>query len=272
MRQLMGLDADAAEYWGLAGMPFGVRPDTAGGPAPVQHAEAMARMEYLAARGVGSGVVCGARGTGKSWLLASARKAIERQTQGAACLIDAAGLHETSLIWEISAQLGLGLSPTAAPLLIWNTTADVLRGRRDVGEPLVLLLDHVDQMHESGVRTVARLLRNPELSSGIVLIWATTAPLSGVVLSELWPLTDLRIELNALDRAETSAFVVRSLDAAGATQPVFDERALDSVHSVTGGELRRIERLGRFALLAAMADGQSTISQELIEAAAAETV
>jgi general secretion pathway protein A len=155
-------------------------------------------------------------------------------------------------------------------MAVWQTTCDALSGLREIGEPLVLLVDHVEQMHESGVRAMTRLLRNPDLSAGAVVVWSATAPLIGMVRSELWPLADLRIDLNALDLHDTTAFVEHSLRQAGASQPVFDAGALEAVHSRTGGEFRRVDRLCRFSLLAAIADGESTVSRDLVEAVALE--
>lgn len=269
MRQAVGLDSDAAAYWGLAGMPFDAPPVAGAGLPSPQHAEALARIEYLAARGHGCGAVTGPRGSGKSQLLATAGTMLQRM-QRTVCSIDAAGLDETRLLWELAAALGLGLSPAATPLTAWQTACDALRGGRDVGEPLVLLVDHAEQAHESCIRAVSRLLRNPGLSSGIVVIWSATAPLHGLIRSELWPLADLRIELDSLHARDTAAYVRQSLRRAGASRTVFDEDALVSVHARTGGELRRIERLCRFTLLAAMAEEQPTVSRDVVESAAVE--
>jgi general secretion pathway protein A len=269
MGQALGLDSDAAAYWGLAGMPFNADPRVAVTLPSSQHAEALARVEYLAARGHGCGAVAGPRGSGKSWLLATAAAALQR-VQRTVCAVDAAGLDELRLLSDIAAGLGLGLPPATTPLTAWQATCDALRGYREIGEPLVLLIDHVEQMHESGVRAVARLLRNPDLSSGIVVIWSATAPLTGVIWSELWPLAELRIGLNALKAGDTTDYIQLSLRQAGGSRTIFDADALESVYSRTGGELRRVNRLCQFSLLAAMADEQPAVSRDLVEAAAVE--
>jgi type II secretory pathway predicted ATPase ExeA len=269
MLEAIGLDADAAAYWGLARMPFNAAPPVAVTLPSSQHAEALARIEYLAARGRGCGAVTGPRGCGKSSLLAHARKSTQRMQRNA-CSIDAAGLDEARVLWELAAGLGLGPSPAVTSWGAWQTACDALLGCRETGDHVVLLVDHVEQMPESGIGVLLRLLRNPELSSAIVLIWAATAPLIGIVRSDLWPLADLRIELDTLSADETETHVQQSLGHSGASRTVFDEAALESVHARTSGELRRIDRLCRFALLAAMADDQTTVSRNLVEAAAVE--
>jgi general secretion pathway protein A len=271
MRQAVGLDADAAAYWGLAGVPFEADPRAAAILPSTQHAEALARIEYLAERGHGSGAVTGPRGCGKSQLLSYACATVARM-QRTVCHIDAAALDESRLHWELAAGLGLRQSPAESPLAVWQLTCDALHGCREVGEPLVLFVDHVEQMAESGVRALTRLLRDPELSSGIVLVWAATAPLIGIARSELLPLTDLGIELDSLNAIDTAALVRQSLNHAGASRAIFDDDAAEAVHARSGGELRRIGRLCRFALLAAMADEQPAVSRDLVEAAAAVIV
>jgi type II secretory pathway predicted ATPase ExeA len=108
MRQPVGLDVDSAAYWGMSGVPFDVPslPPTQR-PSP-QHEEALARIEYLAARGHGCGAVAGPRGSGKSWLLATAAAALQR-AQRTVCAVDAAGLDEQRLVSDLAAGLGLGL-------------------------------------------------------------------------------------------------------------------------------------------------------------------
>lgn len=261
-------DTDAAAWWGAARMPFDAAQPRRWPETP-RHAEALARLEYLARRGNGCGAIVGPPGCGKSWLLHAGQTLLQR-LPATVCRVNPAGADESTLLRDTAAQLGLGLPATIGPLALWQALGDLLDGLRNVGEPVVLLLDDLDRAPGQTVRTVSRWLRDPALAAGMVVVWAARTPLADTMADELGPLVDLRIELAPLSAEETLEYVDQSLRRAGVSSAVMERDALRHVHERTGGELRRVDRLCRFALLAAMAEERETVSADVVEALASE--
>lgn len=264
----MRRDADAAAWWGAARMPFDAAQPRRWPDTP-RHAEALARLEYLVRRESGCGAVVGPGGAGKSWLLQSGR-AMLCGTRASVCCVNAAGMEEWRLLRDLAGQLGLGLPATIDPPALCQALADLLDGLRSVGEPVTVLLDDLDRAPEQTVRAVARWLRDPALASGMLVVWAARTPLADTLAEELGPLVDLRIDLAPLSAEETLEYVDQSLRRAGIPASIMERDALRHIHDRTGGDLRRVDRLCRFALLAAMAEERKTVSADVVEALASE--
>ena len=90
--------------------------------------------------------------------------------------------------------------------------------------------------------------------------------LTGAMLDRL----ELTCVLQPLGESETAAYVRHRLQAAGATTAVFADAALATVHQLSGGLPRRINRLCDFALLVGYADNLSEITATQVEAVAEE--
>ena len=80
------------------------------------------------------------------------------------------------------------------------------------------------------------------------------------------------LALPALTSDEAAAYVLHRLAAAGATREVFAADALEAVHPLTAGVVRRINRLCDLALLVGFANGQLAIDGETLRAIHGELV
>jgi type II secretory pathway predicted ATPase ExeA len=78
--------------------------------------------------------------------------------------------------------------------------------------------------------------------------------------------------LRPLSEAETAGYVEHRLRVAGATRSIVDPDALGTVHALTHGIARRINRLCDLALLIGFAEEQTTLNAEHFEAVCRELV
>ncbi|MFN7868491.1 MAG: ExeA family protein, partial [Planctomyces sp.] len=76
--------------------------------------------------------------------------------------------------------------------------------------------------------------------------------------------------LHGFTAVETADYVQQCLRQAGADRPLFTDQALASLHDVSGGIPRRINRIGDMALLVGFAEQRSVIGEEQIESLATE--
>ncbi|HEY2250842.1 MAG TPA: hypothetical protein VGH74_07260, partial [Planctomycetaceae bacterium] len=177
--------------------------------------------------------------------------------------------HEA--LWEIVAELGVPAGPDDAAPRLWRKLHDHILANRYARMPLVLLLDHLDRAQAECVAVVERL---QHLScggeTGLTLILGVRDERAATLASVLREISDLRIELVPLDRAETQHYIETLLIRAGATQPLFDSSAVDRLFEETHGVPRHLNRLCDLALLAGMADQAEQIDDSIVTAAAEE--
>ncbi|MGC4006834.1 MAG: hypothetical protein QM811_28385 [Pirellulales bacterium] len=83
--------------------------------------------------------------------------------------------------------------------------------------------------------------------------------------TELDERTAVKCRLRGLDRDETAGYVTHRLRAAGMTRDLLDGTALETLHDLTGGVPRRINRLCDLALVVGYAQERTSLTPELLE-------
>ena len=259
-----------ANYWGLTEIPFRNTLATRWFYQSPAHEEALARLLFLVENHRRCGVLSGAAGTGKSLLLAVLGSEAVR-TGGAIAHIDLFGRSSQEMLWEIVAELRVPAGPDDAPHRLWRKLHDHILANRYSRSPLVLLLDHLDRAHADCVGVVERL---QHLSSGgdtgLTLILGVRDERAAAFAPVLREISDLRIELLALDRTETQHYVETLLTRAGAAESFFEPSAINRLFEETHGVPRHLNRLCDLALLAGMADHATRIDETIVAAASEE--
>jgi general secretion pathway protein A len=259
-----------ANYWGLTDVPFRNTLDTRWFYSSPTHEEALARLLFLVENHRRCGVLSGAAGVGKSLLLTVLRRDAARIGSEVA-RVDLFGRTGLEMLWEIVAELGVPAGPDEPAQRLWRKLHDHVLANRYARTPLVLLLDHLDRADAECVNLVERLqhLSSPG-DTGLTLILGVRDARASAFAPVLREISDLRIELVALDRAETQEFVETLLTRAGASQSFFDASAINRLFEETHGVPRHLNRLCDLALLAGMADHATRIDESIVAAAAEE--
>lgn len=259
-----------ANYWGLTEIPFRNTLDTRWFYQSAAHEEALARLLFLVENHRRCGVLSGAAGTGKSLLLEILAGEAAR-TGAEVAHIDLFGRSSQEMLWEIVAELGVPAGPDDAASRLWRKLHDHVLANRYSRAPLVLLLDHFDRAHADCVGVVERL---QHLSSGgetgLTLILGVRDERAASLAPVLREISDLRIELVALDHTETQSYIETLLTRAGAAQSFFEPSAINRLFDETHGVPRHLNRLCDLTLLAGMADHATCIDDSTVAAAAEE--
>jgi general secretion pathway protein A len=259
-----------AKYWGLTEIPFRNTLDERWFYQSPVHEEALARLLFLVENHRRCGVLSGAAGTGKSLLLSLLAGETAR-TSGETAHIDLIGRSSHEMLWEIVAELGVPAGPDDTAARLWRKLHDHIVANRYSKSPMILLLDHLDRAHAECVGVVERL---QHLSSagenGLTLILGVRDDRAASLSAVLREISDLRIELVALDRTETQHYIETLLTRAGAVQSFFEPAAINRLFEETHGVPRHLNRLCDLALLAGMADHAERIDESIVAAAAEE--
>ena len=177
------------------------------------------------------------------------------------------GVQPAELLCLLGAQWGLNLDPSASVAPVWRAVTDRLQEYAYQQLQAVVLLDYADEVSAPTAFQFARLAQldfSPQLALTMVL--AGREERIGAIGRRLLELVDLRIDLPAWDQNESAEFVRRSLQAAGCSTTVFDQRAVARLHELSQGIPRRLSKLAHLAVLAGAGQQAERIDASLVEA------
>lgn len=233
------------------------------------------------------------------------RYAIETR-RGGALLAGPSGSGKTLLVNMLRKMLGEGYSPFLHLVFPQMSTpellayiADELDGSRHIADELnvpqsirrieeslldnakaerhtVIVVDEAHLIEDAHTLEALRLLLNFEYNGrpAITLLLAGQTGLLPTL--DRMPQLEERLGVKCLIRSftqqETSDYVAHRLKVAGATHTVFDADSIPTLHALTGGIARRINRLCDLALLIGFAEEQETITAAHFESVSHELV
>jgi type II secretory pathway predicted ATPase ExeA len=235
-------------------------------PSPT-HDEALARLRFVIAGGHECGVLVGPPGSGKTRLLQKLADDVRRSGRQA-IRIDMTGLNAVRLLVRLDAVMGLNSGGPADTLATWESVLSAIHGTELAGIDSVLLLDHADQAQADAWTLLDQILA--QRTAGLTVIVALSPNPTGPAAAFIRRHATLRIELDRLSLSETEGYILTAFERHGFDGAPFTSDAVRRVHALTSGEPRLVNRLCRFALLAASSEGATEIDDAIVESAAAE--
>jgi len=269
------------EYWQLQTKPFEppVTGDAEGGVSPFfaseAHQGALLKLRYAIQQRRAAAVIAGPGGIGKTLLVERLVQEFDESVTPIARVVFPQ-MSERDLLCYLADRFG-------APLPVqprWSTDESIRRleeffhANLQADRHAVLVIDEAHLLEDTGLLETLRLLLN--LGTG-------TAPAFTVILigqmgllSALGrtPALEERVAVKTLLRPfsveETAQYIQYRLTAAGGQREIFDQTAIETMHVLTGGIARRIDRLGDLALVIGFADGRPTIDGDHIASVSRE--
>lgn len=254
-------------YWGFHRWPFQRTFSSERFFLSSTHDEALARLLFLIEESRRVGLVVGARGTGKTFLL----KVLQRRAERLGFLAvrcESLGNDARELIGQIADGLAVPWESDSPVDAIWNGLRKKLDGFMLVNQRLLILIDHFDSVEFSAHHAVCRLLQLADsIGAKLTVIVATQG---GAIPFSLLDAAELRIDLSAWSASETASFINSSIGFAGHSGHIFTDEALTSVYQFSKGIPAVVTSICNVALLAARGRDELLVTSELIEAAACE--
>jgi type II secretory pathway predicted ATPase ExeA len=253
-------------FFGLTAKPFALTPDPAFLYPSRQHAMALTMLEYGLESQAAFSVLTGEIGSGKTTLLRKlVRQLGERTTVG--LISNTHSRFRAIHGWALSA-LGVPASGDS-DIAVYEALVDHLVKEYGRGRRTLLILDEAQNLSVEALEDL-RLLSNVNSEKDLVLqILLVGQPelretLSHPELRQFAQRVSVDYHLQALDAAETAAYVRHRFEVAGGDPGVFSSNALGMIHTHTRGVPRLVNQLCDYALVYAFAEGQRLIDAELL--------
>ncbi len=259
-------------YWGLTTAPFQNVPDPNFFFLSAQHREGLARLLYAVKYNKGAALLVGDVGCGKTTL----SRAFILQLPSAKYdvgLVTNPSLPSNDFLEEIDLQLGVTPSDTNKASLLRGLNERLERNREE-GKDTVLLVDEAHCIRDPDVFEELRMLLNFQLNDRFLLTLILMAqpeimPMIKMI-KQLEQRIAIRHHLKALDRTETSRYILFRSQKAGAKQPLFAEDAVERVWHHTKGVPRSVNTLCDLCLLEGYASDAQIVDAALVERVAAK--
>jgi general secretion pathway protein A len=259
-------------FFGFRDQPFRLTPDPKYLYLGSKHREGYAHLLYALREGSGFVAVTGEVGTGKTTLVRSLLR--ESHADIAVAYIFNPVLSSVELLQTINSEFGLPSRSTSKKELVETLNAFLLAQKADGGRA-VIIVDEAQNL-DPQVLEQLRLLSNLETETDkllqIVLLGQPELRplLDRTDLRQLAQRISLRWHLEPLDRKEVHGYVEHRVQVAGGRKGLFDAKAVDLIHELSGGIPRLINILAHRSLLVAYTKAAKKVGAPEVHLAAAE--
>ena len=264
-------------YWNLDRNPFDDHGDFAGFYRSEAHQGALLKLRFLIEQGKGAGLLVGATGTGKSFVIQALQREISEPAGPFVHLVFPQMAAE-ELLNYLAAELGAEGRSSHRDMIGLDRTVleidDRLRRLNDEGRQPVIVVDEAHLIDDVRIFQALRLLLNfqqfDRCRFSLILVGQSELLEQVHRVASLDERLAVKCILRPLSIGETDDYVAHRLAAAGATRQIFQPEAIHVLHELSGGIPRRINRLCDMALLMGYADDCTEITAEQMESVADE--
>jgi general secretion pathway protein A len=264
-------------YWQLQQKPFEMGADPRFYYPAETHQAALLKLRYAVESCRGGTLLAGPSGCGKTLIIS-----LLPQMLGPACApfvhLVFPQMSAPELLAYLAGELTGQQYPEGCPGVQESVrqierflTENTARGRR-----AVVVVDEAQLCDDPATLEAIRLLLNFEPAGQPGLTLFLSGQTSLLPILDRMPQLEERLGVKCLLRAfspdETAAYVQHRLKVAGAIEPIFEPEALVTLHHLTHGVPRRINRLCDLALLIGYAEGLRHLTSDHLEAVQDELV
>lgn len=257
-------------HWQVSERPFDATADSRFAFPCETHQAAQLQLRYAIENRAAAGLLVGGSGTGKSLLVQLLKRSLAEQFRPFAHLVFPQ-MPTDELLASLADELGTpsGEERPGVRDSVRRIHA-ALCDNAQAGRHAVVAIDEAHLLEDTPSLEAIRLLLNLEAEARplMTLLLVGQPPLLTAV--ERMPQLEERLSIKCLLRpltvGETAGYVRHRLQAAGAAREVFDDSALESLHELSRGIPRRLNRLCELALLIGYAEEQHSIGRVQVEA------
>jgi general secretion pathway protein A len=261
---------DLLSYWQLNERPFEAVWDSRFFYPSQSHAEALHRLQYLAAeQTMNVGLLTGEIGCGKTLTCAVFEEQLD-PSRYCVARFEHVQFGFDDIVAELLLALGEEDASALGPLARWRLLGASLDRLAQSGRHCLAIFDEAQDFEIETLRQLKALTNlNGRGRSGLTLVFTGQPELQQVIASvpSLWQRVGLRYHLRALSEAESYDYLSHRLRIAGHENgSVFSENALAFLFYKSRGIPRELNRLAKLAIELAWVSEEEVLSVEAIDA------
>lgn len=265
------------EHFALRELPFSITPDTSFFFNYSGHQQAMNVLLVALRSGEGFIKITGEVGTGKTLLCRRLLNLLGADKEFVTAYIPNPLLTPTALSLALAEELGIDCPRNLGQHRVLKLITDKLIALNAEGKHVVLLIDEAQAMPAQSMEAL-RLLTNLETEKYKLLqIVLFGQPELDLILAkpsirQLRQRIAFSYNLPFMDREAVRTYLAHRLVVAGYSgQPMFSDKAIDSLYRASRGVPRLINILAHKTLMAAYGQGAKAVRQQHVSAAIADT-
>ncbi|MFT5443233.1 MAG: type II secretory pathway predicted ATPase ExeA [Myxococcota bacterium] len=260
-------------HFGLRQDPFQNEPDLRFYFESVSHVPPHRRIDRGLRQNKGLCVLTGESGTGKTLLTRRLLESLEEEIFDAQLMLMMPGATDAnSVLTRYARMVGVEDTTVDRPTMLAQLY-EQLAIVREEGRHSVLMLDDAHLLEHDALAEIAGLLNLEYEDRRLVSLLLVGLPDLGNTLNQqpsLGQRVEVRTRLEALDLANTSAYVMHRLQCAEGNPETIPPEAMSALHKLGGGRPRLVNTLADNALFEAYLAGRAFLCADDIERAAAD--
>ncbi|QDU97880.1 ExeA family protein [Lignipirellula cremea] len=266
------------KYWQLENKPFENTSDARFYYPGEAHQGALLKLRYAIENRRGLAVLSGVAGLGKTLLAQAMADQLNEQFSPVVHLVFPQMPPDQLLAYladELTGDTVERTSPVAMDQSV-RRIQKTLKENSAQNRHAVVMVDEAHLLADTGALETMRLLLNMEYAQGPALTLLLIGQTSLLTSLDRAPQLDSRVDVKCLlrpfTREESVSYIAHRMRAAGAQTEIFTPDAVESIHELTAGVPRRINRLCDLALLISYAEECARIDGAQIESVSSELV
>ena len=263
-------------FWQLKQKPFENTSDTAFYFPSESHQGSLLKLRYTVEHQRGAALLSGASGLGKTILLHSLVEQLDEHIHPRIHLVFPQMPADQLLAYIADGLCGEASTTTPPIHLSVRRIEEQLQRNAEQGKHALVIIDEAHLIASSEALETLRLLLNFEVDSrcGLTLLIAGQPSLMATMdrMPELDERLSVKCMLQRLSLEETIAYIQHRLSTVEFQGVIFEADAFHTIHQLSHGVPRRINRLADLALLIGYAEERKQIGSRDIEAVAEELV
>jgi general secretion pathway protein A len=263
-------------YWQLDRRPFENNSDLRFYYPGESHQGAILKLRYAVENRRAAALLSGASGSGKTLLFGQLRRHLAKQYRPLVHLVFPQMPAELLLAYLADELAAPGPSTPNNVEQTVRRIHEFLVQNAAQDQHAVITIDEAHLIDDTRTWEALRLLLNFEPNGQSALTLLLVGQPGLLAQMDRMPALEERLGVKCLLRPfnidETAAYVNFRLQAAGAKRQIFEPAAMETLHELTHGLPRQINRLCDLALLVGFAEERQTIGAEQLEAVADELV
>lgn len=263
-------------HWQLTSKPFENTADVRFYVPAESHQGALLKLRYAVENRRGAALLAGTSGTGKTLLLQALSRQLPETFQPLVHVVFPQMPADQLLAYVAAELTGEAHAVTPSVQHSVRAMAGMLSKNSQQGKHAVVIIDEAHLVSDSDSLETLRLLLNFEHETQPAMTLLLAGQTAMLPTLDRVPELDERIGVKCLLKRfspqESTTYIQHRLREAGAQREIFDTAAIETIHQLTQGIPRRINRLSDLALLIGFAEERTSIGAPQIESVAQELV